>query len=110
MVDYLDLRTTSAKTASGNQMISNKIDINPAPPLKQDKQVCATPDNGVPRAGFGVLDEAAVDAVNVLAGLVGVILCAAKTHKLPELLLRVLPHCCTSCRAARIAPYIRRKA
>lgn len=32
MVNYLDLRTTSARTASGNQMISNKIDINPAPP------------------------------------------------------------------------------
>ena len=47
LVGYLDLRTTSARTASGNQMISNKIDINPAPPLKQDKQVCATPDNGI---------------------------------------------------------------
>lgn len=32
MVDYLDLRTTSARTASGTQMISNKIDSNPAPP------------------------------------------------------------------------------
>lgn len=32
MVDYLDLRTTSARTASGNQIISNKIDSNPAPP------------------------------------------------------------------------------
>lgn len=32
MVDYLDLRTTSARTANGNQMISNKIDNNPSPP------------------------------------------------------------------------------
>lgn len=32
MVDYLDLRTTSARTASGSQAISNKIDSNPAPP------------------------------------------------------------------------------
>lgn len=32
MVDYLDLRTTSARTASGSHIISNKIDINPAPP------------------------------------------------------------------------------
>lgn len=32
MVDYLDLRTTSAKMANGNQTINNKIDSNPAPP------------------------------------------------------------------------------
>lgn len=39
MVNYLDLRTTSARTASGNQMISNKIDINPAPPqARQDRR------------------------------------------------------------------------
>lgn len=32
MVDYLDLRTTSARTASGNQMIRIRRDNNPAPP------------------------------------------------------------------------------
>lgn len=32
MGDYMDLRTTSAKMANGNQMINNKIDSNPAPP------------------------------------------------------------------------------
>lgn len=32
MVDYLDLRTTSARMARGSHIISNKIDSNPAPP------------------------------------------------------------------------------
>lgn len=38
MVDYLDLRTTSARTANGNQMISNKIDSNPAPPQQRQNR------------------------------------------------------------------------